>query len=77
MIKKPYANQRTTVWKNENSWKKICFRWSCWNQLLSTENASFIDFFILQYAKLRTLELYYKFCDVNKTVELEMDTDSL
>ena len=38
-------------------------------------------FFILQYAKLRKLELYYNFfdelCDVNKFEELEMDTDSL
>ena len=38
-------------------------------------------FFILQYAKLRMLKLYYnffgKFCDVNKFEELEMDTDSL
>ena len=36
---------------------------------------------ILQYAKLRMLELYYKFfirfCDVNKFEGLEMDTDSL
>ena len=36
---------------------------------------------ILQYAKLRMLELYYNFftklCDVNKFEELEMDTDSL
>ena len=39
-----------------------------------------VGFFILQYAKLRMLELYYnffdKFCDVNKFEELEMDTDS-
>ena len=38
-------------------------------------------FFILQYAKLRMLELYYnflrKFCDTEKYEELEMDTDSL
>ena len=38
-------------------------------------------FFILQYAKLRMLELYYnfitRFCDVNMFEELEMDTDSL
>ena len=38
-------------------------------------------FFILQYAKLRMLELHYNifdtFCDVNKFEELEMDTDSL
>ena len=40
-----------------------------------------VDFFILHYAKLRTLQLYYnfftRFCDVNKFEELEMDTDSL
>ena len=40
-----------------------------------------VGFFILQYAKLRMLELYYnffdKFCDKNKYEELEMDTDSL
>ena len=40
-----------------------------------------VEFFILQYAKLRMLELYYvfvtRFCDVNKFEEFEMDTDSL
>ena len=40
-----------------------------------------VEFFILQYAKLRMLELYYnfftRFCDVNKFEELEMDTNSL
>ena len=40
-----------------------------------------VGFFILHYAKLRMLELYYnfftRFCDVNKFEELEMDTDSL
>ena len=40
-----------------------------------------VGFFILQYAKLRMLELYYnffdKFCDVNEFEELEMDTDSI
>ena len=40
-----------------------------------------VEFFILQYAKLRMLEMYYMFfttfCDVNKFEELEMDTDSL
>ena len=40
-----------------------------------------VGFFILQYAKLRMLELYYnfftRFCDANKFEELEMDTDSL
>ena len=40
-----------------------------------------VGFFILQYAKLRMLELYYnffsRFCDVNKFQELEMETESL
>ena len=40
-----------------------------------------VGFFILQYAKLRLLELHYKFftrfCDVNKFEEVEMDIDSL
>ena len=40
-----------------------------------------VGFFILQYAKLRMLELYYnflkKFCDTEKYGELEMDTDFL
>ena len=40
-----------------------------------------VGFFNLQYAKMRLFELYYnfftRFCDVNKFVELEMDTDSL
>ena len=40
-----------------------------------------VGFFILQYANLRMLELYYiffkKFCDTGKYEELEMDTDSL
>ena len=40
-----------------------------------------VGVFILQYAKLRMIELYYnffnRFCDVNKFEDLEMDTDSL
>ena len=40
-----------------------------------------VGFFILQYATLRMLELYYNFftmfCDTEKYEELEMDTDSL
>ena len=40
-----------------------------------------VEFFILQYAELSILELYYnffeRFCDVNKFEEIEMDTDSL
>ena len=40
-----------------------------------------VGFFILRYAKLRMLQLYYnsfdKYCDVIKFEELDMDTDSL
>ena len=41
-----------------------------------------VGFFILQYAKLRMLELYYfnffdKFCDVSQFEEFEMHTDFL
>ena len=40
-----------------------------------------VGFFILQYAKIQMLELYYnfvqKFCDFNSFEEMEMDTDSL
>ena len=40
-----------------------------------------VGFLILQYAKLRVLELYYNFlknfCDTDKYEELEMDTDFL
>ena len=40
-----------------------------------------VGFFILQYANLRMLELYYNFfqkhCDQSKFEEIEMDTDSL
>ena len=39
-----------------------------------------LGFFILQYAKVRMLELYYNFfkniCDTDKYEELEMDTGS-
>ena len=42
---------------------------------------SIVGFFILQYAKLRMLVLYYNFltryCDLDKFEELEMNTDSL
>ena len=40
-----------------------------------------VGFFILQYSKLRMLELYYKFfkkfCDTDKYEELEMDAEYL
>ena len=48
---------------------------------IEQKEPAIVGFFILQYAKLRMLELYYNFftgfCDVNKFEELKMDTDSL
>ena len=48
---------------------------------IEQNESTIVGFFILQYAKLRMLELYYsfftKFCDINKFEVLEMDTDSL
>ena len=45
------------------------------------EEPIIFSFFVLEYAKLRMLELYdnffTRFCDVNKFEELEMDTESL
>ena len=57
-------------------------RWSLLKSSVQHREPIIVDFFfILQYAKLRIMELYYnyfdKFCDVNKFEELEMDTDSL
>ena len=53
-------------------------------KLVKSENEHkepIVGFFILQYAKLRMLELYYnifdKYCDVTRYEELDMDTDSL
>ena len=54
-------------------------------ELVKSENEHrepiIVGFFILQYAKLRKLELFYNFfdkhCDINKFEMLEMDTDSL
>ena len=53
-------------------------------ELVKSENEHrepiIVGFFILQYAKLRKLELFYNFfdkhCDINKFEMLEMDTDS-
>ena len=51
------------------------------NSTIEHREPIIVGFFILQYAKLRMLELYYNFfdtfCDVNKFEELVMDTDSL
>ena len=53
-------------------------KWSLSSHKLNKEPI-IVEIFILQFAKLRMLELYYnflaKYCDVTKFEELEMDTD--
>ena len=48
---------------------------------IENKKSNIVRFFVLQYAKLRILELYYnlfvKYCDVKKFEELEMDTKSV
>ena len=78
--------------KTHSGFDEILFRWLNFitDQLCDVELVNsgiehrepiFFGFFFLQYAKLRTLELYYnffrKFCDTEKYEGLEMDTDSL
>ena len=51
------------------------------NSAIEHRELIIVGFFILQYAKIRLLDLYYNFfhknCDEKKIEKLEMDTDSL
>ena len=51
------------------------------NSAIEHRELIIVGFFILQYAKIRLLDLYYIFfhknCDEKKIEKLEMDTDSL
>ena len=55
-------------------------KWSWENEKLNKETI-IVGFFILQYAKLIMLQMYYNFsnvfCDYSKFELIEMDTDSL
>ena len=61
-------------------WTIHCMKLNSSKHRLNTKSQFIVGFFILQYAKLRMLELYHnfftRFCDV-KFEELEIDTDSL
>ena len=67
------------LFKRLKTVKKDLFKVELLKSSLEHREPIIVEFFILQYAKLRMLELYYnffdKFCDVNKFEELEMDTD--
>ena len=69
------------LFKRLNTVEKDFYEVELLKSTIEHRESIIVGFFILQYAKLRMLELYYnffdKFCDVNKFEELEMDTDSL
>ena len=69
------------LFKRLNTVDKVLYEVELLKSTIEHREPIIVGFFILQYAKLRMLELYYnffdKFCDVNKFEELEMDTDSL
>ena len=62
-------------------WTILCMKLNSRDAQIEHQEPIIVGFFILQYANLRILELYYnffaRFCDVNQFEELEMDTDSL
>ena len=85
---KKYLNDEKThkainepLFKRLNTVEKDLYEVELLKSTIEHREPIIVGFFILQYAKLRMLELYYnffdKFCDVNKFEELEMDTDSL
>ena len=67
------------LFKRLNTVEKDLFVVELLNTTIEHREPILVGFFILQYAKLRMLELYYnffdKFCDVNKFEELEINTD--
>ena len=69
------------LFKRRNSVSKELYKVELVKSKIEHREPIIVGFFILQYAKLRMLELYYnffdKFCDVDTFEELEMDTDSL
>ena len=69
------------LFKRLNSVSKELYKFEIVKSKIEHREPIIVGFFILQYAKLRMLELYYnffdKFCDVDTFEELEMDTDSL
>ena len=70
-----------SLFKRLNTVEKDLYEVELLKSTIEHREPIILGFFILQYAKLRMLELYYnffdEFCDLNKFEELEMDTDSL
>ena len=69
------------LFKRSNNFHKDLYSIELLKSITEHKEPIIVGFFILRYAKLRMLELYYnffaKFYDVNKFEEVEMDTDLL
>ena len=86
-ITKYLGDEKTHKAINENLFKRLnivkkdLYEVELLKSTIEHREPIIVGFFILQYAKLRMLELNYnffhKYCDENKFEELEMDTDSL
>ena len=79
--KKTHAAINSKLFKNLDHMNNSLYEVELAKAQIEHREPIIVGFFILQYAKLRMLVLYYnfftRFCDVNKFEELEMDTDSL
>ena len=78
---KTYKAINEKFFKRLNNVKKHLYEVELLKSTIEHREPIIVGFFILQYAKLRMLELNYnifhKYCDEIKFEELEMDTDSL
>ena len=78
---KTHAANNSKLFKRLDHVSKSLFELELAKAQIEHKEPLIVGFVILQYAKLRMLELYYKFftkfCDVMKFEELEMDTESL
>ena len=81
MTKKTHAAINSKLFKKQDLVNNSLYEVELAKAQIEHREPIIVGFFILQYAKLRILELYYnfftKFCDVNKFEVFEMDTDSL
>ena len=78
---KTYKAVNESLFQRLNTVKNELYEVELFKSTIEHREPIIVGFSILQYAKLRMLELYSnffdKFCEVNKFEELEMDLDSL
>ena len=79
--KKTHAANSSKLFKNLDHVNNSLYEVELAKAPIEHKEPIIVGFFILQYAKLRMLELHYnfftRFCDANKFEALEMDIDSL